>query len=78
MKKFFVLMFLTFLFLANAYGELQVRGPSVIATTESVEGQDSYVTEIYYWDTKSESYKLEGCLLCPYWTACPCERLRRW
>ena len=41
--------------MANAYGELQVRGPSVIATTESVEGQDSYVTEIYYWDTKSES-----------------------
>lgn len=59
MKKFLVLFLAFFTFWSNGYGELAITGPKVIATTGSVDGQDTYITEIYAWNPTSESYVLE-------------------
>ena len=60
MKKFLVLMFFAFFAcVGNGYGVLQVKGPDVIATTENVPGKDSFVTEIYRWNSTLEKYEIE-------------------
>ncbi len=60
MKKFLIFTVLAFFaFLGNGHSELEITGPSVSATTGSVPGKDTYVTEIYYWDATSQSHKLE-------------------
>jgi len=59
MKKFLVFFLAFFVFWSNGYGELNIKGPTVTATTESVDGYDAYITEIYSWNPTSESYVLE-------------------
>ena len=61
MKKLLVLIVLAFFaFLANGYGNFEaLKGPEVTASTQNVPGEDSFITEIYHWDTTSKSYKLQ-------------------
>ena len=66
MKKFLIFTVLAFfVFGANGHSNddddngLRAPGPTVSATTGSVPGKDPYITEIYYWDATSQSYKLE-------------------
>ena len=59
MKKFLILILAFFAFLANGYGELNTKRFSVSPTTGSVAGQDTFITEIYYWNTATASYELE-------------------
>lgn len=60
MKKCLFLMFFAFFaFLGNGYGTFEdLKGPEVTASTDNVPGKDSFITEIYRWDTTSKSYKL--------------------
>lgn len=60
-KKFLILTVLAFfVFGVNGYSGFEtLRGPTVFATTDNVDGHDSFITEIYNWDTTSASYQLE-------------------
>ena len=65
MKKFLVLILAFFAFCVNGHANfddvdgLKIDVYTVSVTTGSVAGKDTYITEIYYWDTTTASYKLE-------------------
>ena len=62
MKKLLVLIVLAFFtFLGNGYGGFKtLKGPEVTASTQNVPGEDSFITEIYHWDTTTASYKKQS------------------
>lgn len=65
MKKFLILILAFFAFWMNGNANfddvdgLKIDIYTVSATTGSVDGKDPFVTEIYYWDTTTASYKLK-------------------